>query len=144
MHKRIAVIKTGWCQDYDGDAVEAAHKNVARYKEGHERYNFRRGPQGGYFGYTPPIGKLEVPPAPKELDGWLVFVLAKKKREPGIYLAGWYEDATFQEDYTPRPEYDARVPQLERDNQGGKFSYILRAPAGHADSGARATLQRAG
>lgn len=129
MFDRIAVIKTGWCETYDGDMVGGAHANIAEYEEGHERYNFRLGPKGGYFAYTPPIGENESAPSPKELSGWLVFVVAKRPNKPGIYLVGWYENAAFLGEYRPRPEYESSPPQLEQDIHGGQFSYTLAAPS---------------
>jgi hypothetical protein len=126
---KIAVIKTGWCETYDGDLVGGAHANVTTFGEGHERYNFRPGADGRYYGYTPPIGKTEAAPSPKDRRGWLVFVVAKEPRRPGIYLVGWYEGAEFQGAYEPRPEYDARPHLLERDAHGGPFSYTLVAGA---------------
>jgi hypothetical protein len=130
MFKRIAVIKTGWCDAYDGDEVTGAHANVTRFKEGHERYNFRRGPDRRLYGYTPPMGDMEVPPAPKKKEGWLVFVVAKMPGRAGLYLVGWYEAAKFHTQYLPRPEYDSKPATLEHDVQGQPFSYVLTALKG--------------
>lgn len=130
MAEKIAVIKTGWCETYDGDLVGGAHANIVNSKEGHERYNFRPGPDGRFYAYTPPIGETEAPPSPRELNDWLVFVVAKRPKRPGIVLVGWYENANFEGDYLPRPEYEQSPPGLERDIFGGEFSYTLSAPTG--------------
>ena len=130
MLERIAIIKTGWCETYDGDMVGGAHANIAEHEEGHERYNFRPGPEGGFFAYTPPIGQNEAAPSPKNLSDWLVFVVAKRPKRSGIYLVGWYEDAIFQGEYLPRPEYEMSPPLLEQDIHGGRFSYTITAPVG--------------
>lgn len=95
--------------------------------EGHERYNFKPAPDCRYYGYTPPISQ-EYPPSPVDKDDWLIFMLAKKPGKAGLYLVGWYENATFSEAYSARPEYRQRPPTLERDSHGGKFSYIASAP----------------
>lgn len=123
---KIAVLKTGWCDFYNGDVVKGAHDYIKSHKDGHERYNFKPGPDGIYYGYTPPISD-KYAPAPTDKNDWLVFVLAKKPKEAGLYLVGWYENAVFADDYTPRPEYQTKPATLERDAGGGQFSYILSA-----------------
>lgn len=125
MAAKIAVIKTGWSEDYAGSPVEAAHEHVRKFNDGHEKYNFLPGPDGRYYAYTPPVGGFMVAPKPKDPDGWLVFSVAKAPKRPGLYLTGWYEDATFEGDYTPRPEYRQRPPSLPLDDQGEAFSYTL-------------------
>lgn len=127
MPGRIAVFKTGWCDFYNGDVVKGDHKYIRSHREGHERYNFKPAPDGSYYGYTPPISD-KYPPSPKDKDGWLIFVLAKKPRESGLYLVGWYENASFSSSYTPRPEYCEKPPALERDADGNEFLYIVSAP----------------
>jgi hypothetical protein len=137
MPDRVAVFKTGWCEYYDGDTPKGDHKSLRTLGEGHERYNFKPGPDGRYYGYTPPIAE-KYSPAPKDKDGWLIFVLAKKPGETGLYLVGWYEDATFTGSYTPRPEYRTKPPSLERDMEGNPFLYVASAPrATLVDPGAR-------
>jgi len=127
MHNRIAVIKTGWSDDFRGSPVEAAHKHVRTFKDGHEKYNFLPGPDGRFYAYTPPVGGFEVAPKPKKLEGWLVFSVAKAPRRPGLYLTGWYEQATFAGDYIPRPEYLSNKSTLPLDDHDGEFSYTLSA-----------------
>lgn len=127
-YRRIAVIKTGWCEGYNGDLVGGAHANIAQHKEGHERYNFLPGPDGSFYGYTPPIGETEAAPSPKQADDWLIFFVAKKPGRSGIFLVGWYEDATFAHEYLARPEYELDPPGLELDVHGGEFSYTVTGP----------------
>ncbi|KGB55031.1 hypothetical protein FG91_01661 [Sphingopyxis sp. LC81] len=110
-----------------GSPVEAAHKHVRKFKDGHEKYNFLRGPDGRFYAYAPPVGGFEVAPKPRNLEGWLVFSVAKSPHRPGLYLTGWYEDATFEGTYTPRPEYLSRRTALPLDAHGGEFSYTLSA-----------------
>ena len=125
MLKKIAVIKTGWSDDFMGSPVEAAHKHVRTFKDGHEKYNFLPGPDGRFYAYTPPVGGFEVAPQPRDLEGWLVFSVAKAPGRPGLYLTGWYEDATFEGRYTPRPEYLEDRSALPLDDHEGQFSYTL-------------------
>lgn len=127
MVSKIAVIKTGWSDDFMGSPVEAAHKHVRTFKDGHEKYNFMPGPDGRFYAYTPPVSGFEVAPQPKELEGWLVFSVAKAPGRPGLYLTGWYEDAAFEGDYTPRPEYLSDRSTLPLDDHDGEFSYTLSA-----------------
>lgn len=44
MAKKIAVIKTGWSDDFKGSPVQANHKHVKKFKDGHEKFNFLAGP----------------------------------------------------------------------------------------------------
>lgn len=124
MFKRIAVIKTGWSDDFKGSPVEADHKHVKRFKDGHEKFNFLPAPDGRFYAYTPPVGGAEVAPQPKEKDDWLVFSVAKRPKRPGLYLTGWYENATFAGSYVDRIEYnDGGVFPL--DDHDGNFSFTL-------------------
>ncbi|WP_162917199.1 DUF3883 domain-containing protein [Dongia deserti] len=134
MADKIAVIKTGWSDDFMGSPVEADHQHVRKFKDGHEKYNFLPRPDGRFYAYTPPLGRKMVAPRPKELEGWLVFSVAKKPKERGLYLTGWYEGATFVGDFADRPEYDAANPSLPRDENGQPYQYILSAlQAAHLD-----------
>lgn len=126
--ERIAIIKTGWCDEYLGELAQGDHSNIEEYEESHERYNFKPGPDGRFYAYTPPIGEFEAAPAPKNPNGWLVFAVAKRPGESGIFLVGWYENARFMGEYVPRPEYNETPPGLEKDTLGGDFSYTLTAP----------------
>lgn len=117
---RIAVINTGWSDDYQSSEVVGGFSYLAS-GVGHEKYNFLPGPNGRFYGYAPPLGKHQSPPMPVEADGWLVFVVSKRPGSKGLYLVGWYEDATFLRDYLPRPDAD----DFGRDSSGGKFLYAL-------------------
>lgn len=126
--EKIAIIKTGWSDDFTGSPVEASHAHVREYADGSERFNFLPGPDGRWYAYTPPIGKKMVPPKPKQLGGWLVFSVAKKPGEKGLYLTGWYEDAAFTGEFLDRPEYKLSPPGLPRDEEGNPYHYVLSAP----------------
>lgn len=127
MAQKIAVIKTGWSEDYRGAVVEAAHAYVSEFKDGHEKFNFLPGPDGRFYAYTPPIGRQFSPPQPDDPDDWLVFAVAKAPNRPGVYLVGWYENARFLGEYRSRPEYDEASPAIPLDGQGETFSYTLVA-----------------
>ena len=126
MVERIAVIKTGWSDDYKGSPVEAAHGYVQTNKDGHEKFNFLPSPDGRFYAYTPPVGETYSPPKPKEREDWLVFAVAKRPKRLGLYLTGWYEGAAFAGDYVPRVEYD-RKKGFPLDDQGEQFVYTLSA-----------------
>lgn len=126
--KKIAVIKTGWSEDYKGSPVEAAHGYVQTNKDGHEKFNFLPAPDGRFYAYTPPVGSFSVAPKPKEPEGWLVFAVAKHPKRPGVYLTGWYENATFEGEYKPRSEY-LHDKQFPLDDHGERFSYTLSSDA---------------
>lgn len=125
---RIAIIKTAWCDEYLGELAQGDHANIEEFEESHERYNFKTGPDGRFYAYTPPIGEHESAPSPKDLNNWLVFAVAKRPGKNGIYLVGWYERASFLGKYVPRPEYAESPPTLEKDALGGEFSYTLVSP----------------
>lgn len=103
MNKRIAVIKTGWSDDYGASPVEADHDCVKINKDGHEKFNFLPAPDGRFYAFAPPRA-----PNPKDREDWLVFSVAKRPDRPGLYLTGWYECATFAGGYAD-PEHSEQV-----------------------------------
>lgn len=119
---RIAVINTGWSDDYRGAAVRGNFGYLAK-GVGHEKFNFLPGPGGRFFAYTPPLGKQQNPPMPAEPDNWLVFAVSRRPGRSGLYLVGWYEGATFARGYPERPD----AAGLGEDSDGGRFSYTLQA-----------------
>ena len=125
MVQRLAVIKTAWSDTYRGGPVEGDFKFVDEHKEGHERFNFQPGPGGRFYGYLPPIGDGAVP-KPLNADGWLLAFVAKRPKKAGLYLVGWYEDASFQPTYQQRPEYDSTAGFVV-DRKGDRFVYCIEA-----------------
>lgn len=124
MAKKIAVIKTGWSDDFKGSPVQANHKHVKKFKDGHEKFNFLAGPDGRFYAYTPPLGETDAAPQPKDPEDWLVFAVAKRPNRSGLYLTGWYEGATFEKRYVPRIEYK-RSKAFPLDDHGERFSFTL-------------------
>lgn len=124
--ERVAVIKTGWSDDFQGAEVEGAHKHVRERGFGHEKYNFLKAPNDTYCIYVPPI-REKFAPNPKEKQGWLVFHLAKHPKRNGLYLIGWYEDVEFLGGYESRPEYGRKGCALPLDNDGEQFGYMARS-----------------
>jgi len=122
---RIAVINTGWSDDYRGDQVRGNFGHLDD-GEGHERYNFLEAPDGRFYGYAPPLGETWSPPKPSERDGWLVFFVSKKPGRSGLYLVGWYENAQFTGDYSPRPDAD----RFGLDPNGDPFFYTVSSSDG--------------
>lgn len=118
--KRIMVINTGWSDDYSTRDPVGNFANLDR-ATGHEKFNFRRGRDGLYYGYVPP--RRESPPKPKEPSGWLVFAVSKRKNEAGMVLVGWYENARFLGEYRERPDADDLGP----DSNGNPFYYTFVA-----------------
>lgn len=130
MHKRIAFVKTGWSDHYEGGPVLGRHAHVQEYDEAHERFNFLKHSDGRYYGYLPPIGQKERPPQPKKNENWLlVFVSARNGNGP-LTVIGWYERAIFHEEYIERPEY-SEPEGFELDVHGEKYSYCLSARTAH-------------
>jgi hypothetical protein len=123
---RIAVINTGWSDDYRGGPV-IGDFGFLKNGIGHERYNFRLDTSGRYFGYAPPLGENGNPPKPAQPEDWLVFFVSKRPNQSGLYLVGWYENATFERSYRIRPDAD----DLGIDSEGGKFSYTVSSSEGY-------------
>lgn len=130
MHTRIALVKTGWSDEYQGGPVLGRYAHIAQYDEAHERYNFQRTSNGKYYGYLPPIGSKERPPQPKVAEGWLLIFVSARKGNGPLTVVGWYEDATLHPEYLPRPEYSTE-PDFETDVHGAKFGYCISAPKAH-------------
>ncbi len=147
MFERIAVIKTAWSEDYRGAEVIG---NYGYVFPDHEKVNFLPDPEGNFLAYLPPTGGNGgtgydgAPPRPKTADDWLVFAVAKKPFVGGLWVVGWYENATFMRCYEERPEYKHGEPWFGRGEDGGKITYTVRAPNAVAIDGPNRTMCFAG
>ncbi|EHR5321650.1 DUF3883 domain-containing protein [Vibrio parahaemolyticus] len=121
---KIAFVKTGWSEFYNGGPVVGNYKHVQDYEEAHERYNFKMSSDGRFYAYIPPIGKNQSPPKPQKNNGWLVVFVAKRPNQPGLYPVGWYKNATFHHEYLSRPEY-SEEGLFETDVHGDEYSYCI-------------------
>lgn len=130
MYERIAFVKIGWSDDYQGGPVLGRFAHVREYKDAHERFNFLQHADGRYYGCLPPIGPKKRPPQPRMKDDWLlVFVSARNGNGP-LTVVGWYKGATFHEEYIQRPEY-SDADEFEFDVHGDKYSYCINAGSAH-------------
>lgn len=135
MFDRIAIIKTGWSEDYRGAKVVG---NYSYANPDHEKVNFLPGPNGRYYCYVPPIGgnKKVRPfgsaPKPTHPNNWLVFAVSRDPKKGGLYVVGWYEDAKFLHRHENRPEYDDGEPWFGRGGDGEKIVYTITAPRAYA------------
>lgn len=104
---KVLWVKTGWSDYYRGGPVDGAfawlenQRGGAKEGRGHEAFNFMPGPDGTYYGYTPP-NPGDAVPSSKSPGGWTVIFLAKQHKKTGIHVVGWYEDATLHGEYLPR------------------------------------------
>lgn len=129
MRDKIAFVKTGWSESYQGEPVLGRHAHISKYKEAHERFNFLN--VGGlFYGYLPPIGRNYRPPQPKDNQGWLVIFVAARNGNGPLTVVGWYDNATFEREYCDRPEYESEV-DFETDVDGGNYGYCVSAPIGN-------------
>jgi hypothetical protein len=119
---RIAVINTGWSEDYRGAEVRGNFGYLAK-SVGHEKFNFLPDRRGRFYAYTPPLGEQHSPPMPTEADDWMVFAVSRRPGRSGLYLVGWYEGAAFARGYVERPD----AATLGQDSDGGRFTYTLHA-----------------
>lgn len=129
---RIAFIKTGWAENYDGDEVVGRHKYVGDSGDAYEKYNFKR-VSGRFLGYLPPIGKQRgrkyTLPNPDCHEDWLVIFCAALEGKGHLVPVGWYEKATFLSTRIPRPEY-RHSRNFPVDPKGVKYVYSITAPKG--------------
>lgn len=130
MRDKIAFVKTGWSDEYQGEAVLGRYAHIAEFDEAHERFNFRRTADKRFYGYLPPIGKAQRAPQPSDKDGWLLIFVSARKGTGPLTVVGWYEDAILHSEYSERPEYSTE-PDFELDVHGAKFGYCISADRAH-------------
>jgi hypothetical protein len=130
MHTQIALVKTGWSDEYQGGPVLGRYAYIAEFDEAHERFNFQRTSDGRFYGYLPPIGKNLRPPQPKTSNGWLLIFVSARNGNGPLTVVGWYEDATLHSEYADRPEYHTEL-DFETDVHGAKFGYCISADTAH-------------
>jgi len=129
MADRIAFVKTGWSDKYQGGPVIGRHGYLNTSKgpkgrNGDECFNFMPAPDGTYYGYLPPMGKAA--PKPDVKTGWLLIFVAAYRGKGPLTVVGWYQNATFTDDYKPRPEYKLSK-YFETNDEGKKFIYCVSA-----------------
>ncbi len=133
---QVALLKVGWAEEYTGDVVLGRHKYIKAYGDAHERFNFLRAPDGRLYGYVHPVGGQRSAPRPAQPTGWLVLFVAPLEGDGPLVPVGWYENACFEDEWRPRPEYDEREP-LPLDTDGDPYTFIV-----HADDGSRVPRER--
>jgi hypothetical protein len=121
--QRVAFIKCGWAEKYDGDTVIGRHRYIKKYAA-HEKHNFARDPVSGCFlVYVPPVGGGQVAPSPLEREGWLLIFVAAEEGRGRLKVVGWYNNATFL------PDYNDRGPDFPAEGRAA-LSYCISAPEG--------------
>ena len=130
MYEKIVFVKTGWSPTYKGEDVSGRHGYISQYGEAHGRFNFKRARNGKFYGYVPPIGRSFRPPQPPEGKGWLVIFVAAEEGKGKLKIVGWYEDATFERGYEPRPKC-ATDFEFDQDVNGEDFVYCVTARHAH-------------
>jgi hypothetical protein len=98
----LALIKTAWCDHYDGEETVGNFKNLDG--GGFERFNMS--PTDGSFQiYSIPYqDDPDRPPFPKSGSpkNWAVAQVARDPELGGVKLVGWFENATFIGQELPR------------------------------------------
>lgn len=130
MHDRIAFVKTGWSDEYQGGPVVGRYAHITKFEEAHERFNFRKVEDGRYYGYLPPIGKKHRPPQPKFEDGWLLIFVSARRGTGPLTVVGWYDNATLHPEYFDRPEYNGES-DFPTDVHGARFGYCISSSTAH-------------
>jgi hypothetical protein len=90
---RIVVAKVEWADYYQGERLADTFRDGDQY----ERYNFRRGADGRFYGVIP--GRT-----PKDrTESWTLVFVARHPTQRLLAAIGWYKDARFV-DKQVRPE----------------------------------------
>lgn len=100
---RLAVIKTGWCETYNGEDVQGNFAHLIEGGSGAERYNMRAA-NGHYEVYALPKG--DTAPTPEPTEGWMIVHVARDPAEANMKIVGWYENASFVGSYLERDQSD--------------------------------------
>ena len=101
-------MKFGWSEFYQGGPIDGNFPFIAQGGQGHEAWNFLPQNDGWYYCYTPPVGIGGNTPNNPDNSGWTVVCLAKKPRQTGLHIVGWYENAELMGEYKIRPNgFDA-------------------------------------
>jgi len=128
MHDKIALVKTGWSEHYQGGPVLGRYSEIKKFGVAYERFNFLCHSDGFFYGYVPPIGGR--PPQPEIKDGWLLIFVAAKNGNGPLTVVGWYDNATFHKEYAERPEYSTSE-DFETDVDGTRYSYCIKSKNAH-------------
>lgn len=120
---KVLWVKFAWSDHYRGGPVDGNFSYLARGYVGHEAYNFEPATDGTYFCYVPEHAGKYAPSNP-DPTGWTVVCLAKHPKRPGIYIIGWYEDATLLGTWGCVPETRAHLPVSASDTDE-RWSYCI-------------------
>ena len=52
------------------------------------------------------MGRNKRPPQPKESENWLVIFVAARDGNGPLTVVGWYDNASFENEYTDSPNTD--------------------------------------
>lgn len=100
--KKLALIKTAWCDHYGGEETVGNFKNLEG--GGYERFNMIPN-DGAYQIYSIAYQNNPLhPPFPKSVspENWTVAQVASDPDGGGVKLVGWFENATFLGKEMPR------------------------------------------
>lgn len=133
-YNKIAFIKCGWADNYQGDRVQGRHGYI-KEREANEKYNFVRntGPDAEQYQiYVPPIaGGKKAPMAGQverdKSDGWLLIFVAAEEGNKRLKIVGWYENAYFLGEYRLRTMFPLEDRQEPPTDNGLAFSYCITA-----------------
>ncbi len=128
--QKIVFLNIGWMKNYQGfsgDKITGGGSFVAEKGYGHEIYNFLP-EQGKVFGYVQPVTphntiKIErIGADPKDsLINNILAVWVSKSPSGGVYIVGWYKNATvFKKIQRPSSK-------TKRKYQGETFGYYVTA-----------------
>ncbi len=99
---KILWVKFGWSEYYRGGPVDGNFGWLKDEGRGYEAFNFMPVTDGTYYCYVPPQAGGHAP-WNEANTGWTVVCLAKNPKHKGIYVVGWYENATLIGDWKKSP-----------------------------------------
>lgn len=128
--EKMIFLNVGWMKNYKGlksDKIVGGGSFVQEHGYGHEIFNFL--PYNGYmYGYVQPISekirinRLGASEQDQSVDGVLA-VWVSKSPSSGVFIVGWYKNATVYRDRQPAPKNSNR--KYKRENLG----YYIKAKA---------------
>jgi hypothetical protein len=128
---RVILGKIGWANRYEGledDRPVGEFSGLRGGSLGHEAFNFKRAPDGQYYGYfRAQHGNLNL----KRIDslstgstlGGVTVIWVSRPLGHSLRVVGWYRNATV---FASTQTEDS--PWIH-DDYGGKGSYVCTAPA---------------
>lgn len=131
--ERMLFCRVGWMEYYQGnleeDPIFGGGSYVDRYGYGHEIYNFLPDDEGGLYGFVQVGGEMSIWRLGAKLDEnniTGVTVIWCATLTYGLYVVGWYKNATAFWRSQPCPTHLVGKRPLPRSDDYWMFRFIAR------------------